>query len=220
MAQTRKYDRRNRSESRESRDRRGRRSRQRRKKPKRKRIVIAVILIAVLVVGILVLTNSKTQKKIGSALYPIKYSEYVDKASADYNVEKELVYAMIRTESHFDKDAVSSAGAIGLMQLTNETYDWLCRLRDISYVDDGLLEPSINIDFGTYFISYLFKEFGDERLVIAAYNAGPDNVKSWLKNPDYSSDGVTLENIPYEETKNHVDRVLDAKEKYKKIYFS
>lgn len=178
------------------------------------------MLIILVVVGILILTNSKTQKKIGSVMYPLKYSEYVDKASADYNVDREFVYAMIHTESHFKKNAVSSAGAIGLMQLTPETYEWLCSKRGIEYVDGGLYEPSINIDFGTYFISYLFEEFGDEELVIAAYNAGPDNVKKWLQNPEYSSDGVTLDNIPYSETEKHVEKVLDARDKYKKLYFS
>ncbi len=173
------------------------------------------------VAGYFIATNfGKAQRFIGSKLYPIKYSEYVDKASEEYGVKKELIYAMIHTESHFNKDAVSSAGAIGLMQLTPETYEWLCNKRDIEYVDGGLYEPSINIDFGTYLISWLFDEFGDEELVIAAYNAGPDNVRSWLKNSEYSPDGKTLETIPYSETEKHVDKVLDAEDKYKILYFS
>lgn len=200
--------------------RRNSRRRRAKPKPKRKRIVVIAVLIIVVVVGIIILTNKTTQKKIGSVLYPLKYSEYVDKASSDYNVDKEFIYAMIHTESHFNENAVSSAGAIGLMQLTNDTYQWLCNKRGIDYVDGGLYEPSINIDFGTYFISYLFSQFNDEKLVIAAYNAGPDNVKSWLQNPSYSSDGVTLESIPYSETEKHVEKVLDAKDKYKKLYFS
>ena len=168
----------------------------------------------------IVMNFGKAQRFIGSKLYPIKYSEYVDKASEEYGVKKELIYAMIHTESHFNKDAVSSAGAIGLMQLTPETYEWLCSKRDIEYVDGGLYDPSINIDFGTYLISWLFDEFGDEELVIAAYNAGPDNVRAWLKNSEYSPDGKTLETIPYSETEKHVDKVLDAEDKYKILYFS
>lgn len=199
---------------------RRRNRRYKKKKTGRKRLVVFVVLVVVIVAGYFILTNNKTQKAIGNAFYPLKYSEYVDKASEDYGVKKELIYAMIRTESHFKKNAVSSAGAIGLMQLTPETYEWLCNKRDIEYVDDGLYKPSINIDFGTYLISYLFDEFGDEKLVIAAYNAGPDNVKKWLKDPEYSSDGKTLDNIPYSETEKHVDKVLDAEKKYKKLYFS
>ena len=179
-------------------------------------IVLIIVISVLCVIGYFVVTN----RLLGSALYLLKYSEYVDKAADDYGVEKELVYAMIHTESHFDEDAVSLAGAEGLMQVTPETYEWLCDKRDIEYVDGGLYEPSINIDFGTYLISYLFDEFGDEELVIAAYNAGPDNVKSWLKNPEYSSDGKTLSKIPYKETERHVEKVLDAKDKYKKLYFS
>ena len=202
-----------------------RRSRRNRRKPKKSKrgIVIALIILVIIgVVGFIVVSNfGKAQRFIGSKLYPIKYSEYFDKASEEHGVKKELIYAMIRTESHFKKDAVSSAGAVGLMQLTPDTYEWLCRLRGIDYVDGGLYDPAINIDFGTYLINYLYKEFdGDEKLMIAAYNAGPDNVKSWLKNPEYSADGKTLTNVPYEETEKHIDKVLDAEQKYKKLYFS
>lgn len=203
MAQTRRHDRRGRYRKRSS-----------------KKIVFLIIFIIILISALLIFNNcGKITRTIGSKIYPIKYSEYVDKASEDYGVDKALIYAMIRTESHFNKDAVSSAGAIGLMQLTPETYEWLCKKRDVEYVDGGLYEPSINIDFGTYFISYLFDEFGDEKLVIAAYNAGPDNVKAWLDNPEYSSDGKTLDKIPYSETEKHVDKVLHAEDKYKQIYF-
>lgn len=205
MAQTRKHN---------------RRGRKKRRGPGRA-IIIGAIITILLVAGIIVYCNfGRIQRAVGSKIYPLKYSEYVDEASEKYGVKKELVYAMIYTESHFKKNAESSAGAIGLMQLTPETYEWLCNKRDIEYVDGGLYEPSINIDFGTYFISYLFDEFGDEKLVIAAYNAGPDNVKAWLNNPEYSSDGKTLDKIPYAETEKHVEKVLDAEDKYKRIYFS
>lgn len=198
-----------------------RRGRRKQRNPKRKLITFLIVVVILGVIGFIVVSNfGKAQKFIGSKLYPIKYSEYVEKASEEHGVKEELIYAMIHTESHFNKNAVSSAGAEGLMQLTPETYEWLCKRRNIDYVDGGLFEPSINIDFGTYLISYLFDEFGDEKLVIAAYNAGPDNVKAWLKNPEYSSDGKTLTKVPYAETEKHVEKVLDAEDKYKKIYFS
>ena len=198
-----------------------RRGRRKQRNPKRKLITFLIVVVILGIIGFIVVSNfGKAQKFIGSKLYPIKYSEYVEKASEEHGVKEELIYAMIHTESHFNKNAVSSAGAVGLMQLTPETYEWLCKRRNIDYVDGGLFEPSINIDFGTYLISYLFDEFGDEKLVIAAYNAGPDNVKAWLKNPEYSSDGKTLTKVPYAETEKHVEKVLDAEDKYKKIYFS
>ena len=198
-----------------------RRGRRKQRNPKRKLITFLIVVVILGVIGFIVVSNfGKAQKFIGSKLYPIKYSEYVEKASEEHGVKEELIYAMIHTESHFNKNAVSSAGAEGLMQLTPETYEWLCKRRNIDYVDGGLFEPSINIDFGTYLISYLFDEFGDEKLVIAAYNAGPDNVKAWLKNPEYCSDGKTLTKVPYAETEKHVEKVLDAEDKYKKIYFS
>ena len=192
-----------------------------RKHPARKLVVL--LLVFALAGGAIYFSAkyfTKASRAIENAVYPLKYTDYVNKAALDYDLDQELIYAVIHTESHFDPDAESSAGAIGLMQLTGDTYSWLCNYRGEEQVEDGLLDPAINIDFGCYFLRYLLDEFGDEKLAVAAYNAGPNNVIEWLENPDYSSDGVTLDNIPFEETDKYVERVESAKAKYTELYFS
>ena len=92
--------------------------------------------------------------------YPTSYEEYVLKYSREYGVEPELVYAVIKTESSFDENAVSNVGARGLMQLMEDAYSWVkYRLGDESeYNFDVMFDPETNIKYGTYYLSYLLKK--------------------------------------------------------------
>lgn len=161
----------------------------------------------------------KAQNAIGQKIYPVKYSEYVEKAARDYGLDPALIYAVIRTESKFDPNCESHAGAVGLMQMMPESFKWVQKLRKTSLDESELEEPSVNIDYGCYLLKYFLKHYKDERCAIAAYNAG-FVVSDWLKNKKYSSDGKTLENIPYKETEKYVKKVEHAKDMYNKIYFS
>jgi soluble lytic murein transglycosylase len=158
-------------------------------------------------------------KLFGKTMYPIKYSEYVDKASEDYNLDRALIYAVIHTESHFDEDAESAAGAKGLMQLMPESFEWIQSLKGESLDSDSIMEPKVNIDYGSYLLKYFLDRYGDKNAAIAAYNAG-FVVSDWLENSEYSSDGKTLDIIPYPETEKYVEKVLKAEEMYNKLYFS
>lgn len=183
-----------------------------------------IVLIILSIIGGAVLwffpgNVKKAQKAIGHKLYPIKYSTYVDKASKDYNLDKSLIYAVIRTESKFDPDCESHVGAVGLMQMMPESFKWVQKLRGTSLDDDELKKPSVNIDYGCYLLSWFLKHYKDEKCAVAAYNAG-FAVSDWLKDKRYSSDGKTLKKIPYPETSKYVKKVEDAKKMYKKIYFS
>ena len=84
-----------------------------------------------------------------------------------------------------------------------------------------LNDISDNINLGTYYLSLLTQEFQDETLVLCAYNAGPSNVKNWLKTEEYSTDGKTLKVIPFKETENYVKKCEQAKKYYntKRTYF-
>ena len=153
------------------------------------------------------------------AFYPVKYSNYVEKASQEYNLDEELIYAVIKTESGFDSNAKSDAGAMGLMQMMPESFEWVQDLRGESYKTSQLYNPEINIDYGCYLLKYFLDTYEDEECAVAAYNAG-FVVSKWLKDEKYSSDGKTLESIPYNETAHYVEKVESAKEMYKKLYFS
>ncbi len=125
-----------------------------------------------------------------------------------------LVFAVIKAESGFRSDAMSSAGAVGCMQLLPSTAKFICEREEIEFVYSRLKEKEYNITLGCLYLNYLFKKFSDKETVLAAYNAGEGIVSEWLKNSKYSPDGKTLILVPYPETRAYVKKVI----KYQKIY--
>lgn len=168
---------------------------------------------------ILLLCADRLVEYIGKYLYPKDYNAYVEKYCKEYNVSENFCFAMIKCESNFKKDAESSAGAVGLMQLTEDTFNWTCNKIYGKTEDEALrYDPATNIRCGVYYLSWLKNKFTYDEVVVAAYNAGPAKVEEWLKNTDYSDDGKTLKNTPYKETENHIKKVIRAEEIYKKLY--
>ncbi len=187
-------------------------------------IIVAAALLIAAVLFITARCHEDTREKVQNASYPRSYSDYVNASALKYNLNPALVYAVIRTESGFDASAGSGAGAYGLMQITNDTFEHYMLLRDEQgkYTFDDIFDPAVNIDFGCNILRHHLDTFGDEQCAVAAYNAGPGNVEAWLSDPNISPDGKTLivENIPYDETRNYVQRVEDAKNMYIKLYYS
>lgn len=159
-------------------------------------------------------------EKLMKTQYPIKYQEWVEIYAEEFSLEKELVYAIIRTESKFDPYAVSNTGAKGLMQMQEETAkDCIRELKLKNVKVQDLLEPEFNIRLGCYYFSKLLKRYqGNQDLAIAAYNGGPGNVEKWLKNENYTNEKGELVHIPFPETRNYVKRVKKACEMYHKLY--
>lgn len=152
--------------------------------------------------------------------YPQKYSEYVERYSKEYGVDSAFVYAVIKTESDFRPDAVSQDDACGLMQLLPSTLEWLQRLtpEDDRYTRADLFDPEINVRYGVLFLSYLFERFSEPDTVAAAYHAGVNGVQNWLKNPEYSSDGISLQKIPYGDTAQYVSKIHERYDIYRQLY--
>ena len=154
---------------------------------------------------------------------PEEYKPLVEKYSQEYGVPKEVIYAVIKTESDFEASAKSDKGAIGLMQMMPKTFEWLAKdiLHD-PYNVDMLYVPEISIKYGTYYLSRLYNRFGDWDTALAAYNCGEGNVSEWLADPKYSEDGVKLNvnKIPREfrETKLYVKKVNKALKHYRELY--
>ncbi|MBR6603953.1 MAG: lytic transglycosylase domain-containing protein [Clostridia bacterium] len=179
---------------------------------------IAIILILIISIGAGFLIDNICDG-IDRKTHPLKYTEYVEKYSEMYSVPREVIYATIRTESEFKSNAVSSAGAVGLMQMMPETFLWLCE-KNGEELDAGMLyDPETNIRYGTYYLSYLYSTFGLWETVYAAYNCGPGRVKEWQKNENYADENGILTDIPIKETANYVKKMTDAVETYKKLYF-
>ncbi len=204
---------------------RARRTRKRNTKKggKAKVVIISIIAVALAVTAVLVATNfyKKTENNLEKSAYPLEYTDLVNKAAKDYNLQPALIYGVIHTESRFNPDAGSSVGAVGLMQIMPETFDWLQEKRGEAgkYTTEDLYTPSVNIDYGSYLLRYFLDYYGNEKCAVAAYNAGFE-VSNWLEDPNCSPDGMTLDVIPYPETSEYVVKVENAKQKYIELYFS
>lgn len=153
-------------------------------------------------------------------VYPLHYTEAVEAAAAEYALPPSLLYAVVRTESNFRPEAVSSAGARGLMQITEETFAWAQgKLDEPSPLSaDALYDPALNVRYGAYILSFLQAQFSDLDVALAAYNAGSGRVQQWLEDDAYSLDGKTLTAIPYAETAHYVQKVRLAQQRYQELY--
>ncbi len=183
-------------------------------------LLVCVVIFLLLLFSTDVLADMKS--KVLKYFYPQQYSEYVTQYSEEYGVEETLIYSVIRTESGFRAEVESSVGAMGLMQIMPDTFEWLQTIDndDTTYEEKDLLNPKINIKFGTFYLSYLLNHYDSkEMLAVAAYNGGIANVDSWLDDERYSSDGVTLSDIPYNETSQYVQRVENTKKMYESLYY-
>ncbi len=157
------------------------------------------------------------------AQHPLYYSDLITLYAGEQNLDPALVSAVILCESSFDPKAESRLGARGLMQLMPDTAEWVAHKYNedgAGYSFDNLYDPETNIRYGTWYLGYLSRRFGgDATKIVCAYHAGQGNVDSWLKNPQYSADGVTLDVIPTQDTAAYASRVLRARDVYQKYYF-
>jgi soluble lytic murein transglycosylase len=150
-------------------------------------------------------------------LYPFAYRDVVESVSAKYSVDPLLVLSIAREESRFDTEARSPAGAIGLMQLMPNTASRLDgKLKLNIKGPHDLLDVKNNLQIGAYYLNHLVKEFGSYPYAIAAYNAGEEIVKKWIQRGNYRSADEFIEDIPYEETRNYVKRVIATFFEYKR----
>ncbi|MBQ8424954.1 MAG: lytic transglycosylase domain-containing protein [Clostridia bacterium] len=143
-------------------------------------------------------------------IYPTKHKNYVLEYSKKYNLDRSLIYAIIKTESNFDKNAVSLSNAKGLMQIIPSTAKWIAEELGENYSEEMLFDVETNIKFGCFYLNYLFDKFKNTDVVICAYNAGETAVRNWLD----SNGNIVLEKVSYSETKNYYKKVKS----YHKVY--
>jgi len=142
--------------------------------------------------------------------YPLRYESIVRDHARNYDLDPSLLAAVIYAESKFDASARSDSGAIGLMQLTPETAKGIAlRTGGTGFRVSDLLDPEINVRYGSWYLRHLFRTYGDERLVLAAYNAGQGNVDRW------QAEGGEIQ---FAETRAYVDRVKELKGIYRDAY--
>ena len=174
-----------------------------------------IVLIVIVAILIVIFANKNTIMKM---FYIIKYSEYVEKYSKEYVVDKYLIYACIKAESNFNEKAESKKGAKGLMQLMDSTGQEIAKGLNMKIDNDDLFEPEINIKLGTKYVSRMLQKYENTELALAAYNAGSGNVDSWINSGKIKADGSDAENIPFKETNNYVRKILKDYRIYKELY--
>ena len=144
--------------------------------------------------------------------HPLEYEGEIRASAREFGVEPSLVAAVIRTESRFDPEVESPQGAYGLMQLLPETARFIAQRTGI---EGDYRDPATNVRIGTRYLSYLQDRYsGDERLVLAAYNSGEGRVDGWLSDEDFD----VSRDIPFAETRDYVENVLEARKVYEELY--
>ena len=182
-------------------------------------VAVVIILLISIMLGLAIDTVWDFAEK---KTHPTDFASYVKTYSSEYNIPEYIIFAVIETESGFDKNAESNAGARGLMQMTPSTFKWLTGPEHLGEkLDvDKLYEPEVAIKYGTYYLNYLYKKFDyNWDNTFAAYNAGEGNVAKWLKDEQYSDENGNLINIPFGETDRYVKKVNDNIKTYKKLYY-
>jgi soluble lytic murein transglycosylase len=177
------------------------------------KIITAIVIILILTISAIML-----QKPIQKQIYPRKYAEYVEKYGDIYNVDVNLIYAIIKAESNFNEKSISSLGAMGLMQLLDSTASEVAQELEMEYSTNMLYNPEFNIQIGVKYFSNLLDSFnGNVPLSLMAYNAGRSTVLNWIEEGIIKEDGSNIEDIPYKETNTYVKRILSSYKAYSEL---
>jgi soluble lytic murein transglycosylase len=179
--------------------------------------VIVLALVAVAVVLMLPLAR----KAVNDLGLPLKYQDTIRAQAAEKHLDPAFIAAVIYAETKFDP-RTSSAGAEGPMQLLPETGQFLARKSGATtFKTSDLNNPDINIAYGSYLLRYLLNRYhGNKVLALAAYNAGDTNVDRWLAEARARGHTLTVDDIPFGETRAYVERVLQAQKDYRQKYAS
>jgi len=142
--------------------------------------------------------------------FPRGYRQLVEEYSKKYHLDPNLIYAVILAESMFNKDSISTANAMGLMQIIPSTGKFVASIAGLrNFNTDMLLDPEINLGLGTKYLSMLAEQYNSNLiLMLAHYNAGPTNLNSWIERSDPREVDTFVENIPFNETREYIKKVI------------
>jgi soluble lytic murein transglycosylase len=176
----------------------------------------AAIVVSVLLVGVVV---SMLHTAANNWALPLNDASIIRKQAAEKDLDPALIAAVIYAETKFDPRP-SSAGAEGLMQILPATAYYLAHLSGgITFTAGDLADPSVNVAYGSYYLRYLLNHYGgNEMLAVAAYNGGLTNVDQWVAHAQAAGHQLTVREIPFPQTREYVQRVLDAERAYREAY--
>ncbi|MDP2710090.1 MAG: lytic transglycosylase domain-containing protein [Solirubrobacteraceae bacterium] len=179
----------------------------------------ALLGVAMLAVVAAAVVLPRLPDAVRDLALPLAHADIIRVQAADKDLDPSLVAAIIYAESRF-RDVTSHAGARGLMQITPATARYIAQLSGGTAFEQGdLATPKINISYGAFYLRYLLQRYGDNTvLALAAYNGGEGNVDRWIAEARTSEQAFDRSQIRFAETRAYVDRVLDARTKYRNRY--
>ncbi len=173
---------------------------------------VAVVVGALVAIGISRLDVGDAIKEI---TLPLRHDDIIRQQAAEKDLDPALIAAVIYAESRF-VDQKSSAGALGLMQITPKTAKGIeAASGGTTFVTSDLSDPEINISYGSFYLRHLLDRYsGNEVAALAAYNAGIGNVDAW------GGSELTVDDIKFPETRAYVDEVMEKRKEYAQKYKS
>lgn len=196
------------------------------------RVVLVLFLLLIVAILALMMTRGslhrlRAQREEAAleydrlvARHTVRYREWIEKYALENGIEPAYVAAIILRESSYDPQATSSVGARGLMQVMEDTFDYVRRNLGESTIFDDMYDPETNIRYGCWYLGNLSRIFdGDPIEMACAYHAGPNNVKLWIMNYAADQKNLRLEEVPMQDTRQYAGKVYDAYAIYFQHYY-
>ena len=196
------------------------------------RVVLVLFLLLIVAILALMITRGslhrlRAQREEAAleydrlvARHTVRYREWIEKYALENGIEPAYVAAIILRESSYDPQATSSVGARGLMQVMEDTFDYVRRNLGESTIFDDMYDPETNIRYGCWYLGNLSRIFdGDPIEMACAYHAGPNNVKLWIMNYAADQKNLRLEEVPMQDTRQYAGKVYDAYAIYFQHYY-
>src|SRR5580700_2666662 len=186
---------------------------------RRRRRTFGAVAAVVLVGALVVVLAPRVDHAVHELALPLSDTGVIREQAAAMHLDPALIAAVIYAETKFDP-RTSPAGAEGLMQIEPATAEFLARLSGgYRFTTSDLGTPAINVAYGSYYLRYLLDHYhGDEMLAVAAYNAGLANVDRWVAGAGAEGRELTVDEIPFSQTRAYVRRVLAAQHEYRALY--
>ena len=164
--------------------------------------------------------NNAIPVELYRLLYPLYYTDHLQKHTTKYEIDPLFVAAMIREESRYNADIVSYAGAVGLMQIMPATGRHIAdRLKMPKFSKSMLYNPDINIQMGAWYMKSLMNQFDNNHALVAgAYNGGPGRMRRWIEAKKIPDLDEFVEDIWIDQTRRHIKKVIDSYIIYQELY--
>lgn len=197
-----------------------RRVRAARRRRQRRRTLLTIFASALVVLIALGAWALFGRGRMDLSRYPMTYAPEIRAAAAEFSLDPAYVASVVLAESSFDAEAVSSVGAIGLMQIMPDTGEWIAgKLEDEPFDVQRLYQPEVNLRYGCWYLRFLLDRYdGDMYTASTAYHQGQGRVDQWLEDPQYSQDGRTLTAISSAVTDTYVNRIMESYANYQELY--